>query len=307
MQNPLDAAVKAIVYGILEGLTEWLPVSSTGHMIILNAIPGFDLQTVYGRDFWEFFLVVIQFGAILAVIWKFFKKLNPLSDNNTKEHNRKVWLTWLKILIGCLPAGIAGVLLELLLPDGVTDSLNSVPVVASMLLLYGAAFVLIERLNKKKARDFQLSLAREGLDPNTPYPYKYQTVGSFGYLTVFYIGLIQMLSIIPGTSRSGVTILGALLLCSSRGAAAEFRFYLSIPIMLGATLVKGISFYRSGTILSNNMIVYLFFGVLTAFLVSLVVIGKLMQFVKKHSFEGFGYYRLGLGALLVILFAIGLI
>lgn len=308
MENPLIEAIKAIIYGIVEGLTEWLPVSSTGHIIIVSAIPGFDVQSTYGDAFWEFFLVVIQFGAICAVIWKFFKRLNPLSDNNTKEKNKAIWIMWLKILIGCLPAGIIGVLLEVLLPDSAKASFyDNVAIVTSMLILYGVIFVIIERFNKYKAKKYVSSLKDAGKDPNTPYPYKFRNVEDIDYLTALYIGLIQVLSIVPGTSRSGVTILGALALGASRTAAAEFSFYLSIPVMVGATLVKGYSFYGSGVTISNNMVVYLFFGTITAFVVSIFVINFLMKFIKKHTFEGFGYYRIAAGIVLASLLGAGII
>lgn len=308
MENPLIEAIKAIIYGIVEGLTEWLPVSSTGHIIIVSAIPGFDVSSTYGDVFWEFFLVVIQFGAICAVIWKFFKKLNPLSDRNTKEKNKAIWIMWLKILIGCLPAGIIGILLEEFLPTAAKSAFyDSVPLVTSMLILYGVLFVIGERFNKYKAKKYVSSLREKGKDPNTPYPYKFRNVEDIDYLTALYIGLIQVLSIVPGTSRSGVTILGALALGASRTAAAEFSFYLSIPVMVGATLVKGYSFYESVVTISNNMVVYLFFGTITAFAISILVINFLMKFIKKHTFEGFGYYRIAAGIVLASLLGAGII
>lgn len=302
----MNDVIKALFYGLVEGVTEWLPVSSTGHIILVSAIPGFNLESRFGSAFWDFFMVIIQLGAILAVILKFFKKLNPLSLKLTKENRNSIWKMWLKIIIGCIPAGLAGVLLEILLNDEQTKMLNSPIVVACTLIIYGVFFIIMERYQKKKQKEYLKSLAGQNL-PANPYPYKYQSTESLSYLTCLYIGLFQMLSIIPGTSRSGVTILSALLFGASRSAATEYSFFLSIPIMLGASLIKLISFIKDGTVLTASMNIYLWFGIISAFLVSLVVIKKLMGWVKKHTFEGFGYYRICLGAVIVVLFCCNVI
>lgn len=301
INDPIIEMLKAIIYGIVEGVTEWLPISSTGHMIILSAVPGFNLEQTYGTAFWNFFLVIIQLGAILAVCFKFFKQLNVLSIKNTREEKKEKWKMWAKILIGCIPAGIIGILMEKFLPENANKALNSVLVVSIALILYGLIFIGLERYNKYKYKKHVNSL-NFGKEKEVVYPYKYPTATKFSYLTALYIGLFQLLALIPGTSRSGVTIVSAMLLGASRTAAAEFSFYLSIPIMIGASLVRAYSFVKSGTALTSNMMIYLIFGILTAFLISVVVINTLMKWVKKHTFEGFGYYRIAAGILLLGLF-----
>lgn len=301
MNQSITDLFQALFYGLVEGITEWLPISSTGHIILVSSIPGYDLQARFGASFWDFFMVVIQLGAILAVIVKFFKKLNPLPVKMEKEQRIAILKIWLKILIGCLPAGIAGILIEVLLDDAQKAMLNSPLVVAIPLVLYGILFVLLERWQRKKENRFKETVKGSSL-PANPYPYRYPTTSSLSYLTVLYIGLFQILSIIPGTSRSGVTILSALYLGASRTVAAEFSFFLSIPIMIGASAVKLFSFARSGTPLTYDMNIYLWFGVISAFLVSLAVVKLLMNWVKKHDFELFGYYRIALGILIFGLF-----
>lgn len=306
MGDSITEMFRALFYGLVEGVTEWLPISSTGHIILVSAIPGFDLSNKFSPSFWDFFMVIIQLGAILAVIFKFFKKLNPLSIKLQKDERKSIWKMWLKIIIGCIPAGVAGILIELLLTDEQNKILNSPIVVAIALIVYGILFIVIEELQKRKEKAYKKSLEAQSL-PANPYPYKYQTTESLSYLTVFYIGLFQMLSIIPGTSRSGVTILSALILGSSRIAATEFSFFLSIPIMVGASAVKLYSFIKSGVTLTADMNIYLWFGIISSFVVSIFVVKFLMNWVKKHNFEGFGYYRIALGVLIVGLFAGGVI
>lgn len=306
MGDSITEMFRALFYGLVEGVTEWLPISSTGHIILVSAIPGFDLSNKFSASFWDFFMVIIQLGAILAVIFKFFKKLNPLSIKLQKDERKSIWKMWLKIVIGCIPAGIAGILIQLLLTDEQNKILNSPIVVAIALIVYGILFIVIEELQKRKEKAYKKSLEAQSL-PANPYPYKYQTTESLSYLTVFYIGLFQMLSIIPGTSRSGVTILSALILGSSRIAATEFSFFLSIPIMVGASAVKLYSFIKSGVTLTADMNIYLWFGIISSFVVSIFVVKFLMNWVKKHNFEGFGYYRIALGVLIVGLFAGGVI
>lgn len=306
MSESINDVFKALSYGLIEGITEWLPVSSTGHIILASSIPGFNLESRFGTSFWDFFMVIIQLGAILAVIMKFFKRLNPFPLDLTKEERKSIWIMWLKILIGCVPAGVAGVLLELLLNEEQSKILNSPIVVACTLILYGVLFIILERFQKRKEKNFYQSLEGQGL-PANPYPYRYATTDNLSYLTCLYIGLFQMLAIIPGTSRSGVTILSAMFLGCSRTVSTEYSFFLSIPIMLGASLVKLVSFVRSGTVLTSDMNIYLWFGVISAFVVSLVAVKILLNWVKKHTFEGFGYYRIALGAIIIVLFACNLI
>lgn len=306
MSESITDVFKALFYGLIEGITEWLPVSSTGHIILASALPGMDLEYRFGTAFWDFFMVIIQLGAILAVITKFFKRLNPFPLGLSKEERKSIWVMWLKILIGCVPAGIAGVLLELLLNEEQNKVLNSPIVVACTLILYGVLFIILERYQKKKERDYRKSLEGQGL-PANPYLHKYEDVNDLPYLTCLYIGLFQMLAIIPGTSRSGVTILSAMFLGCSRTVSTEYSFFLSIPIMVGASLVKLVSFVKSGTSLTYDMNIYLWFGIISAFVVSLFAVKLLLDWVRKHTFEGFGYYRIALGAVIVVLFACNLL
>ena len=289
----LIAAAIAILYGLVEGITEWLPISSTGHMILLSAIPGLDLAQRESEAFFSLFLVVIQLGAILAICVYFFKPLVPFF-HPAGSARKSVWMDWLKIVVGCLPAGVCGVALKLF--DGVDAALNSPYVIGSMLALYGVAFIVCERLLKRRESKLQASGASH---------FRYATIEEIPLLTCFYIGLIQILSLIPGTSRSGVTILAALLLAVTRPAAARFSFYLSIPIMLGASIVEGAGFFMDGNTVSATGWTYIGVGILSAFIVSLLVVKLLLRFIEKHTFEGFGYYRILAGALVLGLAAGG--
>ncbi|MBQ7170822.1 MAG: undecaprenyl-diphosphate phosphatase [Clostridia bacterium] len=271
--------IKAILYGILQGITEWLPISSTGHMIILERILPFSLSD----DFFNMFKVVIQFGSILAILVLYRKKLNPFrirTVNGQKERfvSKKTLRLWLMVLIGAVPAGVVGLLLD----DIIDTFLSGVLVVAFTLIFYGVAFIVVERRNEGK--EFRVNSVYE-IDPKT----------------ALRIGCFQVLALIPGTSRSGSTILGASLLGVSRTAAAEFSFFLAIPVMFGASFLKLIK-YASSFLFSE--IVVLFFGMAVAFLVSLVAVRFLIGFVRRHSFESFGWYRIGLGILLLLLYLI---
>lgn len=270
---------KAILYGIVEGITEWLPISSTGHMILLDEFLKLDVSDA----FWELFLVVIQLGAILAVIILFFNKLNPISFKKDEPRIKKpVLQIWAKVLIACVPAAIIGLILD--------DFLNSIfynfITVSITLILYGIIFIVVEKFIKKK-EDF-----------------KVQDVAEISYKTALFIGLFQLLALIPGTSRSGVTIIGALLLGCSRTSGAEFSFYLSIPVMLGASLLKGVKFFVEGNTISGNEALILIVACLTALAVSLICIKGLMSFIKKHDFKIFGIYRIILGIILIVYFII---
>ena len=268
--------LKAIFIGIVQGITEWLPVSSTGHMILVNEFIKLDVSA----GFWELFEVVIQFGSILAVIVLFFDKLNPFSKKKDEVTRKKTWSLWLKVIVAVIPAAIIGLIFD----DWFQAKFYNYIAVAIALIVYGILFIVIERLNKNKSK-------------------KYEDVYEIDYPTAIKIGCFQILSIIPGTSRSGSTILGASVVGVSRSAAAEFSFFLAIPVMIGASAYKLIKYIvKVGEALTSTEVLVMIFGVLTAFLVSLVVIKFLMDFVKKHSFESFGWYRIALGGVVIIYF-----
>lgn len=266
--------IKTIVLGIVEGITEWLPISSTGHMILIDE--WIKLNT--SDAFKEMFFVVIQLGAIMAVVVLFFHKLNPLSKTKTKEEKIATIQLWLKVLVGVLPAAVIGVLLD----DWLNATLYNYITVAAMLIIYGVLFIVIERRNKNK-------------------PIVINDFNSLTYKTALFIGLFQVLALIPGTSRSGATILGAILLGTSRFVAAEFSFFLSIPVMFGASALK---LYKFGFDFTSSEIVILLVGMVTAFLVSILAIKFLITYIKKHDFTVFGWYRIGLGMVVFIYFII---
>ena len=275
--------LEVLLFGLVEGVTEWLPISSTGHMILLEEV--LSMQSQFGENgaaFWNLFLVFIQFGAILAVILVFFKDLWPFGKRKDPLEKKVTWRTWLYIVIACLPAAVIGILLDNLFNEYLYNFIT----VAITLIVYGVAFILVEVL-----------LKRSGKNPSIT------SLSEFSWKTALIIGLAQVLSLIPGTSRSGVTILAALLIGVNRDTSAKFSFYVSIPIMIGATLVKFLQFYLDGNSLSGAEIGYLLIGALMAFLVSIFAVRFLVSFVRKHTFMGFGFYRIGLGVLLVILFA----
>ncbi|MBQ3589505.1 MAG: undecaprenyl-diphosphate phosphatase [Clostridia bacterium] len=269
--------LKAIFIGIVQGITEWLPVSSTGHMIIANEFIKLDVS----EGCWNLFEVITQLGSILAVIIIFFDKLNPWSKNKTPELKKKTWSLWLKVLVAVLPAAIIGIIFEDLLDKHLYNFIT----VAIALVVYGILFIVIERLNKSRKM-------------------KYEDVYDIDYPTAIKIGCFQVLSLIPGTSRSGSTILGASTVKVSRTAAAEFSFFLAIPVMLGASALKVLKFVLDGLTLNTTEIVVLLTGTITAFVISLFVIKLLMSFVKNHSFESFGWYRIALGIILITYYII---
>ena len=269
--------LKAIFIGIIQGITEWLPVSSTGHMIIANEFIKLDVSD----GCWNLFEVITQLGSILAVIILFFDKLNPWSKNKTPELKKKTWSLWLKVIVAVLPAAIIGIIFE----DLFDKHLYNFITVAIALVVYGILFIVIERINKNREM-------------------KYNDVYDIDYPTAIKIGCFQVLSLIPGTSRSGSTILGASTIKVSRTAAAEFSFFLAIPVMLGASALKVLKFIVGGGTLTLTEAVVLISGTLTAFVVSLFVIKLLMNFVKNHSFESFGWYRIALGIILLIYYII---
>ena len=261
--------IKVIIIGIIQGITEWLPISSTGHMILADEL----LRLNVSDAFMEMFRVVIQFGSILAVVVLYFHKLNPFAPSKSDVQKRQTWRLWFKVIVGIIPAGIVGVLFD----DWLNDHLYNYVTVAVALIVYGVAFIVIEKIRKGK----------------TP---RVDSVDRLDYKTALGVGCFQTLSLIPGTSRSGSTILGAMILGMSREAAAEFSFFMAIPVMLGASLLKMLKFGFSFT--SSELIV-LIVGVLIAFVVSVAAIKFLTSFIKKHSFAVFGWYRIILGAIVL--------
>ena len=280
--------LKAILFGIVEGITEWLPVSSTGHMIILESL--FDVKNTYSEAFWSLFLVVIQLGAIIAVIVCFFNKLNPFGGKSLLEPARKkneaekksIWLLWAKVIVACIPAAIVGLVLDDILDKYLYNSIT----VSITLIIYGVLFIVLEIWNKKRT-------------------FKVTNSSDLSWRDALLIGCFQLLALIPGTSRSGVTILGAMLLLCNREVASEFSFFLSIPVMLGASLLKIVKFIINGNQIQTTELLFLGIRCLVAFGISMLVIKLLMSFIKKHDFKVFGYYRIALGIVLIILLATG--
>ncbi len=272
--NALLEFLKIVVFGLVEGFTEWLPISSTGHLILVENIVHLNAS----ENFMNVFRVVIQLGAIMAVVVLYFRKLNPFDPKKNEKQRLVTWHLWFKIIIACLPAAVVGILL-----DEILDKYLYTPyVVAAMLIIYGILFIVLEKHN-------------EFVD----FPVK--KVSQISYINAFYIGLFQLLSLIPGTSRSGATILGAMLLGCSRTAASEFTFFLGIPVMFGASLLKIVHY---GLAFSFAEIFYLIAGMVIAFVVSLYSIRFLMNYVKNHDFRFFGYYRIILGIIVLIYFGL---
>ncbi len=268
--------LKAILFGIVEGVTEWLPVSSTGHLILLDEF----IKLKISPEFSEMFEVVIQLGAILAVIVLFFHKLNPLSPKKDHLQKKNTWDLWFKVVAAVIPSAVLGVAMELL---GLDDVLYHYVVVAIALIVYGVAFLFVEKRGAAA---------------------KIDDVYAIDYKTALLIGAFQCLSLIPGTSRSGSTILGAILLGVARPAGAEFSFFLAIPTMLGASALKTLEFLLSGTSATATELGVLVVGCVVSFVVSLLVIKVLMDYVRRHSFAVFGWYRIVLGVLVLGYFAI---
>ena len=264
----------AALIGVVEGITEWLPISSTGHMILLDEI--LRMKDHVGEEFYQFFLVAIQLGAILAVVVLYFHKLNPFSPKKSTTEKKQTWRLWLCVLIGILPAAVIGIPLD----DFLEEHLYGFPVVAIALVVYGVAFIVIERMKKGKN-------------------YRIESVYDITFKDALLIGCFQALSLIPGTSRSGSTILGGMILGVSRTASAEFSFFMALPVMAGASLIRGFKFIRSGATMTGTEVLILLIGAAVAFLVSYVAIRFLMSFVKRHSFESFGWYRIALGVLVL--------
>ena len=269
--------LKAILFGIVEGITEWLPVSSTGHMILLDEFVKLDVSP----EFYEMFQVVIQLGAIGAVLALFFHKLNPFSPKKSSRQKHNTWILWIKVVVAVLPSAVLGLLLD----DWMDAHLYNYIVVAVTLIFYGVAFLFVERINEQR-------------EP------KITSVKQIDYKMALMIGAFQCLSLIPGTSRSGATILGAILLGVSRSAGAEFSFFLAIPTMLGASLLKVLKFLLEGVKASGQELLILVVGTVVSFAVSMLVIKSLMDYVRKRNFAAFGYYRIVLGFVVIGYFLI---
>lgn len=266
--------LKIVVFGLVEGFTEWLPISSTGHLILVENIVHLNAS----ENFMNVFRVVIQLGAILSVVVLYFRKLNPWDPGKKEPQRRATWHLWFKIVIACLPAAVVGILLDEILDKYLYNPF----VVASMLIIYGILFIVLEKHNQF-----------------VDFPVK--KVSQISYMNAFYIGLFQLLALIPGTSRSGATILGAMLLGCSRTAASEFTFFLGIPVMFGASLLKIIHY---GLAFSAMEFFFLIAGMLIAFIVSMYSIRFLLNYVKNHDFRFFGYYRIVLGVIVLIYFGL---
>lgn len=267
--------LKAVLFGIVEGITEWLPISSTGHLILLNAFVNLQVS----EQFQRMFDVVIQLGAILAVVALFFKKLNPFDPGKGAIQRKKTWSLWFKVIAAIIPSGVVGVLFD----DWMEEHLHTPTVVAAALIVYGVAFLLVERANRSRVP-------------------KANDVHEITLPTAMVIGLFQCLSLVPGTSRSGSTILGGILIGAGRSAAAEFSFFMAIPTMLGASAIKLLKFFLSGASFTAMELLILLVGCTVSYIVSLAVIRGLMSYVRKHSFAAFGVYRILLGAAVLVYF-----
>ena len=298
----------AALYGLVEGITEWLPISSTGHMLLLDQFVSLDVST----DFWNMFLVVIQLGAILAVVVLFFGKLNPFSPSKGKRARRQTWELWAKTIVACIPAAAVGIPLD----DWMEEHLGSPYVIAVALIVYGIAFIVIESMRERKSADVAAEMAEASrgrhfsgaVRPETNLAVladsdaRVQRIEDLDWKTALGIGLFQVLSIVPGTSRSGSTIIGGLLLGCSRAVAAEFTFYLAIPVMFGASALRLVKFFLKGNGFVAGEAAVLGVGCVVAFVVSLIAIRGLMSFVKRHDFKPFGFYRIFLGMAVITYF-----
>ena len=318
--------LKAAIYGVVEGITEWLPISSTGHMLLLEQFMPLSVS----KDFWDMFLVVIQLGAIIAVLVAFFHELNPFSRSKSADERRSTWTLWGKTIVACIPAAVVGLPLD----DWIEDHLGSPFVIAAALIVYGIAFIVIETVRERRAQRLMAAPAAgstvaasasgsyhprhfSGAQANAPQPQQELTVSQMAdadariqdiddldWKTALGIGLFQVLSIVPGTSRSGSTIIGGLILGCSRTVVAQFTFYLAIPVMVGASGLRLVKYFLKGNTFSGTEAAILLTGCAVAFLVSLAAIRFLMGFVKKHDFKPFGWYRIVLGVAVIAYFAL---
>lgn len=268
--------IKAFILGIVEGITEWLPISSTGHMILVDEF----LHLNVSDEFRNLFLVVIQLGAILAVVVLYWKKLFPFTIENKKiKSDKSIWQMWFKVIVSCVPAGIVGILFD----DKIDALFYNWLTVAIMLILFGILFIIIENKNKNKSP-------------------KINSIAEMSYTSALIIGVFQLIAaVFPGTSRSGATILGAILIGISRTAAAEYTFFLAVPVMFGASALKLLKY---GFNFTGQELILLFVGLIVAFAVSVLAIKFLMNYIKKHDFKAFGWYRIVLGAIVILYFAL---
>lgn len=267
--------INSIIFGIVQGITEWLPISSTGHMILLDQF----INITQDKAFRDLFLVVIQFGSILAVVTLYFNKLNPFSNRKTIVQKRETWTMWFKVLVGCVPAAVIGLLFD----DFIMDKFYNWQVVAAMLIIYGVLFIILESRNKEP---------------------RISSINDMSYTMAAAIGIFQVLAMIPGTSRSGATILGAVLIGASRNVAAEFSFFLAVPVMLGASALKIVKYFMEFGMFNSQQFLVLIVGMAVAYAVSIFAIKFLMDYIRKHDFKAFGYYRIVLGILVILYFAI---
>lgn len=305
--------LKSAFLGLVEGITEWLPISSTGHMILVNEFISLDVS----EEFWNMFQVVIQLGAILAVCVVFFHKLNPFSPSKSGDERRSTWKLWGKVVLGCIPAAVIGIPLD----DFMEEHFYNAPVVAAALIVYGIAFIVIERwrANKLAARvaaegvvpgsrpaGAHFARAAEDVEPTADGDFgSITTLDDLSWKTALGIGVFQVLSLIPGTSRSGSTIIGGLLLGTTRAVAAEFTFFLAIPVMFGASALRLVKYiFLDGGTFGTNEVAIMVVGCAVAFVVSLIAIKWLMSFVRRHTFTAFGVYRIILGVLVLAYFLV---
>lgn len=268
--------LRTVLLGIVEGITEWLPISSTGHLILAKEFLGGEGSFMNNTEFFDLYLYVIQLGAILAVVTLYFKKLNPFALSKTAEEKKDTWRMWFKVLVACVPAAVIGLAL-----DSYMEMIENWQVVSAMLIAYGIAFIVAEKLNKRTVVN---------------------SISQMSYKTALLIGAFQVLSIIPGTSRSGATILGAIILGCRRETAAEFSFFLAIPVMFGVSLLKVLKFVLDGLTMTSQQMALLALGMLVAYIVSMLCIKFLVDFVKKHDFKAFGVYRIVLGIVVILCF-----
>lgn len=262
--------IQAVILGIVEGITEWLPISSTGHMILVNEFMGIDEGEFFSS---QIFLYVIQLGAILAIATLYFKKLNPFSPSKTPAEKKDTWQMWFKVIVACIPAAVLGLLF-----NDAMDAISTPVVVSIMLIIYGVAFIFIERKNKSAS---------------------VTQMNDMTYKTALLIGAFQVLSIIPGTSRSGATILGAILIGCSRSLAAEFSFFLAIPVMFGVSFLKIVT---NDYVMTSNEWVLLIVAMVVAYVVSMIAVKFLVSYVRRHDFKVFGWYRIVLGIIVLMYF-----
>ncbi len=263
--------LKSIIIGIVQGITEWLPISSTGHLILVEKL----LTLNVSEEFWNMFKVVIQFASILAVVVLYFHKLNPFSPKKTVSEKKDTYILWSKVIVAVIPAAVIGLLFE----DLIDSVLSSTLVIAATLIIYGIAFFIIENKNKLP---------------------KINTLESLTYTQALLIGAFQVLSLIPGTSRSGSTILGAIIIGCARSVGTEFSFFLAVPVMLGASGLKLVKFVLSGASVTSIEWAVLISGFIVTFIVSILAIKFLMTYIRKHDFKAFGVYRIILGIIVIL-------